>query len=159
ASLIDPDDSDFIAPGDMPERIRQYCAHSGQPVPDSVGAVARCIFESLALKYRYILAFQIELTGQAVEALHIVGGGSQNKLLCQRAAKATGGAVIGGPTEAPALGNAVVQLIALGELKSMAEGRALVRESFPVDVYEPQDIAKWDAVEARFKSLVEHTSG
>jgi rhamnulokinase len=155
ASLVDPDHPSFLPPGDMPGRIRKYCQQGGQPVPESVGAVARCIFESLALKYRTVLRNQIDLTGQPVEALHIVGGGSRNALLCQMTADATHCRVIAGPVEATALGNAISQLIALGDLKSVAEGRELVRNSFPVSVYEPRDTAAWDAVEARFSVLLD----
>lgn len=154
-SLINPDHEMFLPTGDMPGRISAFCQQTGQPVPDSVGTFARCIFESLALKYRYVLRQLIALTGQPVEVLHIVGGGTQNTLLCQMAADATGCTVIAGPAEATALGNAVVQLIALGDLKSISEGRALIRESFPVAIYEPKHTAAWDAVEARFKALLE----
>jgi rhamnulokinase len=155
AAFVDPDDALFLPPGDMPARIRQYCTQTGQPAPESVGAVARCIFESLALKYRYVLRQLISLTGQPVEALHVVGGGSQNRLLCQMTADATGCSVIAGPTEATSLGNAVSQLIALGDLKSVVEGRALIHDSFPMATYEPHNTAAWDDVEARFKALVE----
>jgi rhamnulokinase len=153
-SLVDPDNSQFLPPGDMPGRIRQYCQQKGQPAPESVGAVARCIFESLALKYRHVLRQQAALTGRPVEALHIVGGGSRNALLCQMTADATGCRVIAGPVEATALGNAISQLIALGDLKSVEEGRALVRSSFEMSVYEPRDLSPWDAVEPRFKALL-----
>jgi rhamnulokinase len=141
----------------MPGRIRQYCQKMGQPVPESVGAIARCIFESLALKYRHVLRNQIALTGQPVEALHIVGGGSRNAVLCQMTADATNCRVIAGPVEATALGNAISQLIALGDLKSVDEGRELVRNSFPVSVYEPRNTAAWDSVEARFTALLNNS--
>ncbi len=153
-SLIDPDNGLFLPPGDMPGRIGQYCQQAGQPIPGSVGAVARCIFESLALKYRQVLRQQIALTGQPVEALHIVGGGSRNTLLCQMTADATNCRVIAGPVEATALGNAITQLIALGDLKSVEEGRALVRDSFELSVYEPRDTAAWDSAEPRFTALL-----
>ncbi len=154
-SLIDPDNALFLPQGDMPGRIRQYCQQTGQPVPESVGAVARCIFDSLALKYRHVLRHLVQLSGQPAEALHIVGGGSLNKLLCQMTADATGTTVLGGPVEATAIGNAIVQLIALGDLKSVEEGRAIVRDTFPLAVYEPRDTAVWDAVEPRFKGLLQ----
>jgi rhamnulokinase len=153
-SLIDPDKETFLATGDMPARIRQFCQQTGQPVPDSAGAMARCIFESLALKYRYVVKLLTTLTGQRIDVLHIVGGGSQNTLLCQMAADAVGCTVIAGPSEATALGNAVVQLIALGELKSVAEGRALIRDSFPPKTYQPKNPAAWEAVDSRFKALI-----
>jgi rhamnulokinase len=145
AALVDPDDASFLAPGDMPARIRAWCLAHNQPAPESIGAVARCIFESLALKYRHVLSLLTGLTGQSVEAIHIVGGGSQNALLCQMTADATGKVVYAGPTEATALGNALVQLLALGEIGSVAEGRALIGESFPLARYEPQSTAVWTA--------------
>lgn len=153
-SLIDPDDSRFLAPGDMPARIRAFCEETGQPQPQTVGAVARCIFESLALKYRYGLRQLIGLTEQPVETLHIVGGGSQNALLCQMAADASGIPVVAGPVEATALGNALCQFIALGAVASVEEGRALIRESFPLIRYTPRYPAAWDAINERFQALI-----
>jgi rhamnulokinase len=153
-SLIDPDAPDFLAPGDMPARIRDFCARTGQTIPETVGAIARCIFESLALKYRIVLEQLKTLTGRQVDVLHVVGGGSQNALLCQMTADATGIPVIAGPTEATALGNSIVQLIALGELASVAEGRALIRNSFDLATYQPQNNAQWESVVTRFKSLL-----
>ncbi len=156
-SLIDPDDSTFLAPGDIPSRIRAYCERTRQQVPDSTGAVVRCIFESLALKYRYVLRQLADLTGKRIEVLHTVGGGSQNALLCQMTADATGCTVMAGPVEATALGNALVQLIALGEIGNIAEGRALVRASFPLTVYEPRDMERWIEADSKFCKLVEQT--
>jgi rhamnulokinase len=153
--FIDPDDPRFLAPGDMPTRIRDYCHTTGQSIPDSIGSLTRCIFESLALKYRYVLSQLMWLTGRHIETIHIVGGGAQNALLCQMTADATGCRVLAGPAEATALGNMVVQLIALGELRSVEEGRALIRESFPLTAYEPHETECWLAVESRFNALVE----
>src|SRR5258708_8442847 len=109
-SLIDPDDSTFLAPGDIPSRIRAYCQRTRQSVPDSTGAVVRCIFESLALKYRYVLRQLAALTGRRIEVLHIVGGGSQNALLCQMTADASGCMVMAGAVEDTALGYFLVPL-------------------------------------------------
>lgn len=153
-SLVDPDDSTFLAPGDMPARIRDFCQRKGQPIPSSIGALSRCIFESLALKYRYVLDLEIALTGRRVEAVHIVGGGSQNALLCQMAANAMGRPVLAGPVEATALGNAISQLIALGELASVHEGRRLISDSFPLTIYQPQDSEVWETAYQRFRSLL-----
>jgi rhamnulokinase len=154
AALIDPDDATFLPPGDMPSRINAFCRKTGQPEPQNVGAVARCIFESLALKYRAVLRQLVDLTGRRVDTLHIVGGGALNALLCQMAADATGCSVIAGPVEATALGNAVVQLITLGELGSIAQGRALIADSFASTTYAPHDTARWDEVDARFQALL-----
>jgi rhamnulokinase len=154
-SCVDPDDPVFLPPGDMPKRIGDYCAETDQPVPESVGDVTRCILESLALKYRTVLRQLVALTGQDIDVIHLIGGGSRNALLSQMTADATGCQVIAGPVEATALGNAIVQLIALGELESVAEGRAIVRESFPLTQYVPQDTAAWDAAALRAESLFE----
>jgi len=158
-AFIDPDAPRFLPPGDMPARIQAFCQETGQPVPSGVGAIARCIFESLALKYRHVLRELTTLTGQPVEALHIVGGGAQNTLLCQMAADAAGIPVFAGPIEATALGNAVAQLIALGEVGSVAQGRALIRESFPLVHYTPQNTAAWDAADGLFQTLLKATQG
>lgn len=154
-SLIDPDDARFLAPGDMPSRINALCRKTGQPEPQNVGAFARCIFESLALKYRFVLRRLLALTGRRVEALHIVGGGAMNSLLCQMTADATGCRVVAGPVEATALGNAVVQLVTLGEIGSIAQGRSLIADSFALTTYEPQNTSQWDEVDKRFQGLVE----
>ncbi len=154
-SLIDPNATEFLPPGDMPARIRDYCKRTGQVAPESVGAISRCIFESLALKYRQVLEELIDLTGQTVRAIHIIGGGSNNKLLCQMAANATGREVLAGPTEATALGNALVQLIALGEIGTIADGRALIRASITPERYIPQSEG-WDTAYQRFLALI-HT--
>lgn len=153
-SLIDPDDAVFFSPGDMVSRIQAFCQHSGQPVPESVGQVMRCALESLALKYRYVLEQLMSVSEQAVDVIHIVGGGSQNPLLCQMTADATGRPVLAGPVEATALGNGLVQLIALGEIKDIAEARQVVRASFPPVLYEPQSGTDWEAAYVRFRGLV-----
>lgn len=153
-ALIDPDDPDFFPPGDMPSRIRAYCARTGQPVPETVGAVMRVVYESLALKYRDALDKMIALSGKTVDRLHIIGGGSQNRLLCQMTADAIGRTVVAGPTEATVLGNAIIQLIALGELSSVAEGRAILSRQAEMAVYEPKHVAAWHDAYMRFQRLV-----
>ncbi|MCA9935079.1 MAG: rhamnulokinase, partial [Anaerolineales bacterium] len=137
AAVIDPDDADFLKPGDMPARIQAYCQRTGQAVPESRGAIVRCALESLALKYRWVLDQLETILGYQLDPIHIIGGGTQNKLLNQFTADATGRQVITGPVEATAVGNVLVQAMALGHIGSLAEGRALVRRSFAVDVYEP----------------------
>jgi len=154
-SLIDPDDALFFSPGDMPGRVRDYCARSGQAIPEEKGAVVRCVMESLALKYRVVLEQLIEASGQRVDVIHIVGGGSQNPMLCQMTADATGRPVLAGPVEATALGNGLVQLIARGELKDIHEARQVVRASFPPVRYEPTGGDEWEAAYGRFRTLVE----
>ncbi len=157
-SFIDPDAPEFIAPGDMPARIQAWCGRTGQPVPQSQGAIARCIFESLALKYRLVLEKLKALAGKQVDVLHVVGGGARNALLCQMTADATGCRVVAGPAEATALGNATAQLIALGELGSVAEARAMIRASSDLMTYAPRDAGVWTAAFERFHDLVGHAS-
>ncbi|PJF36167.1 MAG: rhamnulokinase [Candidatus Thermofonsia Clade 1 bacterium] len=156
-ALIDPDDPAFFAHGDMPARIADFCRATEQPVPETQGAIVRCILESLALKYRYALEQIVAATGRQVEALHIVGGGSQNALLCQMTADAIGKVVYSGPIEATVLGNALVQLVALGELRDLAEARQVVRASYPPLRYTPSYLQDWEGAYARFRRLV--TSG
>ena len=153
-SLIDPDAIEFLPPGDMPERVRAFCRETGQPVPESVGQVMRAIYESLALKYRWALDRMVATSGKRVDVMHVIGGGSRSALLCQMTANAIGRPVVAGPAEATALGNALVQLITLGELPSLAAAREVVARSSQLVRYEPQEQAGWDAVYARFECLI-----
>ena len=154
-SLIDPDDDVFLKPGDMPARIRTFCRESGQPVPETEGSVIRCALESLALKYRWVTERLEEIRGRRLEPIHIVGGGSQNGLLNQFTADATGHWVVTGPVEATATGNVLAQLITLGQIGSMWEGREIVRQSFDLTTYEPTESAQWDDAYGRFLELME----
>lgn len=149
-AFIDVDAAIFATPGDMPGRIRNYCAGTGQPAPGDRGAVARVVFESLALKYRRTLAMLEQLTGRRLAVLHIVGGGTQNRLLSQFAADAIGRPVIAGPIEATAIGNVLMQMLATGAITSLAEGRAIVRRSFATETFLPRDRTAWDEADARF---------
>jgi rhamnulokinase len=128
-SIFNTDHPSFVAPGDMPARIRAYCARTGQPVPADDGALTRCILDSLALGYRRAVDDLAAATGRPVSAVHVVGGGARNQLLNQTVADVTGLPVIAGPVEATALGNLLVQLIALGEVEDLAQARAVVRAS------------------------------
>jgi rhamnulokinase len=119
-SYIDADHGDFLAHGDMPTRIHAYCQRTNQPIPETVGQIMRTVYESLAFKYRYVTDLLTVLSGQPIERLHVIGGGSQNALLCQMTANALGFSVVAGPIEATALGNAVIQFISLGELGNLA---------------------------------------
>ncbi len=153
-SLIDPDHSDFATPGDMPEAIRGYCRRTGQPVPQSTGEVVRTALESLALKSRYVLGGLEQLVGGRLDTVHIVGGGTQNRLLCQLTADACGRRVLAGPIEATALGNALMQLLASGEIGSIAEARQVVRRSFDVEEFLPRNPSMWDVAYERFLKLL-----
>jgi rhamnulokinase len=134
---IDPDA--FLEPGAMPEKIASYCKKTGQRVPGSPGEFVRVILESLASRYAEVLASLEAVTGRKIRVIHIVGGGSRNRLLNRLVAEATGRVVIAGPVEATAAGNVLVQAIGAGKVKSLEEARAIVRASFPVEkVTEPQ---------------------
>ena len=141
-SLVNLNDPRFLNPPDMPKAIQDYCRETQQPVPKTDGELARCAYESLALKYREVLGSLEELTGERIEVIHIVGGGSQNKLLNQLTADACQCPVLAGPVEATALGNLLTQIRADGELASLAEMREIVRASSSVQRYEP---AAWGA--------------
>ena len=152
-SLVDPDDGSFVAPADMPDAIRQYCGQTGQAVPDTHGAVIRCVLESLALRYRDVLESLEQLTGARLETIHIVGGGTQNELLCQLAADACRRLVVAGPVEATAIGNVMIQAIAAGEVGSISQARGIIRDSFDVKEYAPRNPDPWDEAFTRFQSL------
>ncbi|MGG4341416.1 rhamnulokinase [Paenibacillus lautus] len=144
ACFIDPDDPVFLPAGDMPKRVVEYAARTNQSVPQGVGALVRCIMESLAMQYRYVLELTEELSGQKFQGLHMVGGGIHNETLCQWTANAIGKPVWAGPGEGSAIGNMAVQWIAQGELSDIWEARAVIRESFPVKTYEPKDAPVWE---------------
>ncbi len=152
--LIDPDDSRFLSPGAMTVRIQQFCRETRQPVPESIGEYVRAVLESLALKYRWVLEHLERLLGYSVEGIHVVGGGSQNVLLCQWTADACQRPVFAGPVEASATGNLLVQLAASGEVNGIEQARELVRRSFPVRKYESKDAQKWDVAYHRFKKII-----
>ena len=153
-ALIDPDCPDFLLPSHMPKAFAGFCARTGQQAPEGPGPVVRCAMESLALKYRMVLRTLEGVSGHRVEVLHIVGGGCQNKLLCQFTADACGIPVVAGPVEATAIGNLLTQAMGVGLVKTLADAREVVRRSFEVHTYEPRDTARWDAQWSRFNSLV-----
>jgi rhamnulokinase len=153
-SLINPDDPRFLSPDDMPRRIAEFCAETGQPVPANHGAYMRCIHESLALFYRVVLRRIERLTGKKIERLHVVGGGSKDTVLNQCAANALKIPVLAGPVECTALGNILIQAIALGHVASHAAARETVRNSFELKTFAPQDAAQWDAAAVRFEKLL-----
>ena len=150
---IDVDAHDFLAPGNMPSRVREFCRRTGQAVPEGVGEIARVVYESLALKYRRVLEMMETLVGRRIGVLHIVGGGAQNKLLNQFTADAIGRPVIAGPFEATAVGNLLLQLLATGAISSLAEGRVVIRRSFATEVFTPRDTVAWDEAYGRFLAL------
>jgi rhamnulokinase len=153
--LIDPNDPRFLPHGDMPSRIFQYCRATGQEPPVTPGEIVRCVLESLALSYRLAIEAAERLTGRRVRTVHVVGGGSRNALLNQLTADALGRPVLAGPVEATAIGNLLVQALALGRLGSPADIRDVVRRSFPVATYEPRgDRERWDAALDRLGHVI-----
>ncbi len=149
-SIVDPDDSRFLNPPDMPKAIQSFCRETGQPVPKTAGELVRCAYESLALKYREVLGWLEELTGERIEVIHIVGGGSQSRVLNQFAADACQRPVVTGPVEATAMGNLLTQVRASGELASLADMRAVIRKSSDVGRCEPRRAAEWRESVERF---------
>jgi rhamnulokinase len=156
-SLFDPDHRGFFQPPDMVAAISDYCRQTGQVIPESPAAFARGILESLAFKYRLVIESLESLTGNRIEEIRIVGGGSRNRLLNQFTADATGCTVIAGPMEATALGNIAMQMLAVGAVSSLDEARRIIERSFPVERFEPKRCDVWDAQYARFQDYVEMT--
>ena len=152
-SFIRPDDPAFLPSGDMPLRIRAACERTGQPVPETIGEVVRCIDESLALSYRAALTEIEQCTKKHYDKIYLIGGGVQSRLLAQLTADACGRTVLAGPIEATVLGNIALQLIAAGEVKDLAEARALIRASSDITAYEPKNTDQWDAHFEKWKGL------
>jgi rhamnulokinase len=157
--LVDPDHPAFLTPGDMTARIRRFCEETGQAPPERPAEFARCVFESLALKYGHAIEQAQNLTGQRIGTVNVVGGGSQNALLCQLTADAARLPVVAGPIEATAMGNVMVQAFAQKRVGSPEEIRAVVRDSFEASTYEPGgDAEEWSGLRERFSKLLEETS-
>ena len=150
-SFIDPDAPAFNAPGDMPERIRAYCRTTGQPVPETAGEITRCIYESLALRYRLGLERMSAVTGKTFAALHLIGGGAQSATLCRFTADCCELPVVAGPVEATALGNIVIQLTALGAVPNLNAGRALIGKAEKIVRYEGRPSEDWRDAYRKFK--------
>ncbi len=153
-SIVDPDHSRFILPDSMPRALADFCRRTDQPVPDGVGATVRCALESLALRYRWVLEKLEALTARKLQVIHVVGGGSQNELLCQLTADCCGREVLAGPVEATAIGNVLVQAIGVGMLRSLADAREVVRTSFELRRYEPRAEPRWQERYERFLKLL-----
>jgi rhamnulokinase len=152
-SFVDPDSPAFLNPPDMPAAIRDRCAATGQPVPETRAATVRCILESLALKYRAVLDELREVTGRTIRRIHIIGGGSRNGALCRFAADATGLPVMAGPAEATATGNILGQALALGHLRSPEEIRETIAATFELRTFEPHPGEGWGRAYERFRAL------
>jgi len=153
-SFVNPDDEAFLRTGDMIRRIQEYCKKTGQPVPEEQEEVLRCVFESLALKYRFVVNRIEKMLGYNLEVIHIVGGGTRNRLLCQLTADATGKPVIAGPVEATTFGNVLVQALGLGLIKSHSEGREVIGRSVDLVTYEPCYSSRWEEAYNRFQQIL-----
>lgn len=153
-SLINPDDALFANPDDMQTAIYRYCEKTSQPVPETRGQLVRCIFESLALRYRQVLDDLRGLASRPIETLHVIGGGSRNELLNQFTANAIGIPVVAGPSEATALGNVMMQAMAKGEAADVSGMRKIIHQSIPLKTYQPRDTEKWEQAYLHFKNIV-----
>lgn len=151
-AFIDPDDQMFMAPGDMPSRVVEYCKKTGQEVPATKGEILRVAMESLVFKYRKTLEALEEIAGNRIDVIHIIGGGSQDELICRFAANASGRTITAGPVEATAIGNMMVQLMALGQVNSLEEVREIVKNSAVVKTYKPEE--DWSEVYPRFLEII-----
>jgi len=152
--FIDPDHDDFYAPSNMPQAIQNYCERTGQEVPQTKGEILRCVYESLAMKYRWTIERLERILNRPLKVLHIVGGGTRDKLLNQFTANAINKPVICGPTEATAIGNLMMQAKALGEVANLQEIRQVIGASFPTEDYMPQDVEAWDEAYERFLKVI-----
>ncbi|MCJ7822486.1 MAG: FGGY-family carbohydrate kinase, partial [Armatimonadetes bacterium] len=152
-ALVEPDDGSFLNPPDMPEAIRSFCRRAGQPAPETPAEFVRCVFESLALKYRLVLDQLRRIYPRPIDTIHVIGGGSRNEVLCQFTANATGVEVLAGPVEATAIGNLLVQALGLGHVSSLADIRDIVRQSSSAVRYEPERTADWDRAYERVREL------
>jgi len=152
-SIVNPDDARFLNPPDMPKAIQDFCRETRQPVPKTEGELVRCAYESLSLRYREVLGWLEELTGNRIEVIHIVGGGSKSGILNQFTADACQRPVVTGPVEATAMGNLLVQVRTSGELSSLAEMREVIRKSSEVVTFQPGKPGPWEEATARFARL------
>ncbi len=152
--FIDPDAPDFVAMGDMPSRVREFCRKTGQYVPETVGEIMRCIYESLAMKYKYVLAGIEDCTKKNYDRIHVMGGGTKDTFLCALTASSCNRTVYAGPIEATVLGNVAVQLMASGDIKDIAEARKIIAKGENLKVYNPVDADKWEEAYKIFVKIV-----
>ena len=152
--FVDSDAPEFMNPENMVKAICDYCNRTGQTAPENTGQTVRCIFESLAMKYRYTIELLKRVSPHPIEKLHVIGGGSRNAWLCQFTANAIGMPVVAGPAEGTAMGNLLVQAMALGYLGSLADVRQVVRNSVETETYLPQNVAEWDKFYGQFRNII-----
>ena len=149
-TIIDPDYSEFLSVGGMVEKIRKYCRITGQPLPENEAETVRAVLQGLALRYRYVIEQLEEISGKRTKTVHVVGGGTKNKLLNQFTANALDRKVVTGPIEATATGNIMTQAIAMGHIQSWEEGVSVIKNSFDIQAYLPGDRSGWDKAYDRF---------
>jgi rhamnulokinase/L-fuculokinase len=154
--FIDPDAREFMQAGDIPERIRVFCKETGQYVPEDDGEVVRCIYESLAMKYRCAFEQLKHCTKKDFNIIHMVGGGTRDSFLCQMTADAVNIPVLAGPVEATALGNAAAQLIALGLLDDLRQARAVIRKTFSPKEFLPSNPDLWSEYYRKFTQVIQY---
>lgn len=153
-SIIHPEDKCFFNPSSMMQAIAQFCIETNQPVPTSIGAYIRCFTESLAIYYAKIISTIETVTNNLSDTVYIGGGGTQNELLCQLIANASGKRVVAGPVEASSIGNGLSQLRALGEIHTIQDGREIVKASFLLKEYVPQQTKLWDEMKKEFSHII-----
>lgn len=152
-SLIFPDDASFANPASMTEAIKAYCRKSGQPEPASQGEFTRCIYESLALRYRQVFGLLKSFAPFEIKKLHVIGGGSRNDFLNQMTADSIDIKIVAGPVECTAAGNIMVQAKAAGEVKCLKEMRSIIYASNDMKVFEPRHTALWDEAYEKYKTV------
>ena len=152
--FIDVEDDIFKNPVSMPDAIKEYCKKTGQKIPESIGRIIKCTYESLAFKYRYSVEELSKITGKELNTIHIVGGGAKDDFLCQATASATGKIVISGPVEGTAFGNIAVQLLAGNKIKSLKEARDVINKSIITKRYEEAEKSDWQAAYIRYKDIM-----
>ena len=154
AASIDPDDRGFFNPQNMESAIVDYCRRTAQEPPADRGTMLRTVYESLAQKYRLVSEQISQVSGSPVSVIHIVGGGSRNAFLNQMTANACGLKVVAGPEEATAVGNAMVQAMALGVIKRLPDAKAMIQAAFPITEYTPKDQETWEKALAHYRTVV-----
>lgn len=152
--FIDPDAPEFTPAGNIPKRIREYCEKSGQYIPQTVGEIMRCIYESLALKYKAAISELEECTGKKFETLYMIGGGTKDKFLSALTANSCGITVSSGPVEATAMGNVLIQLMAQGEVENLSRAREIVRVSEKISYFEPENTDEWEKAYEKYEKVV-----
>lgn len=153
ASIIDVNDSTFISPGNMPYKIKEFCISTKQKKPETIGQVARCVYESLALKYRETIDEIEEVMGKKFNTVYLMGGGSCDPILCQFTSDASGKNVVAGPREATAAGNIIMQLIALGEIRTIDEAKDVLKQTIKPELFVPKSRYEWEEAYFKYKNV------